>query len=296
MIEKQTHALSASLVLVRLGGVAMTPPSEQQLVARLHLAASEVGCAAPDMVTAIYVGLKLHLRVSVCGPARGQTMALFEALAHTMVGPDSDQILHLRGPVGTDEMAQRFAALRLGDFVCTVLDPAAQGKAWFLLIDTPGDPSALLRWVEREIAVTAQAHGRSGHALPPNLFVLVAAGEWPQQHERCWLALAAPEWSEQSARSFAPTLPPVGYQRQLLESQLTGAVYRRRVRSGQLPLRRPVDMSLRGLSPNMIGRWLVASVDAHHQSLWLVNDPVTNVRQSVTPAQPGSGVVSGTTS
>lgn len=296
MIEKQTHALNTSLVRVRLGGVAMTPPSEQQLVARLHLAAHEVGCAAPDVVTAIYVGLKLHLRVCVCGPARQQTMALFEALAHTMVGPDSDQILHLRGPVGADEMAQRFAALRLGDFVSTVLDPAAQGKAWFLLIDTPGDPSALLRWVEREIAVTARTHGRSGHALPPNLFVLVAAGEWPQQRERCWLALTAPEWSEQPTRSFAPTLPPVGYQRQLLESQLTSAVYRRRLRAGQARLHQPVAASLQGLSPNMIGRWLAASVDAHHQSLWIINDPVTNVRQSVTTAQAGSGVCSGATS
>lgn len=296
MIEKQTHALSTSLVRVRLGGVAMTPPSEQQLVARLHLAASAVGCAAPDVVTAIYVGLKLHLRVCVCGPARAQTVALFEALAHTMVGPDSDQLLHLRGPVGADEMAQRFAALRLGDFISTVLDPAAQGKAWFLLIDTPGDPTPLLRWIEREIAVTAQTHGRSGHTLPPNLFVLVAAGDWPQQAERCWLALAAPAWVERPTTVLAPTLPPVGYQRQLLESQLTSAVYRRRLRASQGRLRQPVAASLTGLSPKMIGRWLAASVDAHYQSLWIASDPVTNVLTNVTTGPAGTGMLPGAAS
>lgn len=280
MIKNQTHALGTSLVRVRLGGVATTPLSEQQLVARLHVAAGDVGCLTPDLVTAIYVGLKLHLRVCVCGPVRAQTMALFDALAQTMVGPDSEQILHLRGPIGADGMTQRFAALRIGDFVSTVLDPAAQGKAWFLLIDTPNDPSALLHWIEREIAVTAQAHGRSGQVLPPNLFVLVAAGEWPQQPERCWLSLPTPEWSDQPATPRAPTLPPVGYQRQLLASQLTGSVYRRRLRAGDTRLHQPLPASSTGLSPKMIGRWLAASVDAQHQSLWVVNDPVTQLRQS----------------
>jgi hypothetical protein len=286
-MENQTHALGTSLVRVRLGGVATTPPSEQQLVARLHMAASDVGCQAPDLVTAIYVGLKLHLRVCVCGPARAQTMALFEALALTMVGPDSEQTLHLRGPIGAHDMSQRFAALRIGDFVSTVLDPAGQGKAWFLLIDTPGDPSALLHWIEREIAVTAQAHGRSAHALPPNLFVLTAAGEWPQQAERCWLALPTPEWGEPPAAPRAPSLPPVGYQRQLLESQLTGPAYRRRLRAGAALLRQPLPARLNGLSPKMIGRWLAASVDAHQQSLWTVHDPVTQLRRSAPAAHAG---------
>lgn len=291
MIEKHPHALSTSLVRVRLGGVAMTPPSEQQLVARLHQAASNVGCDAPDLVTAIYVGLKLHLRVCVCGPARERTMALFEALALTMVGPDSDQTLHLRGPIGADGMTQRFAALRIGDFVSTVLDPAAQGKAWFLLIDTPGDPSTLLRWVEHEIAVTAQTHGYSGQVLP-NLFVLVAAGEWPQQPERCWLALSSPEWTAPTPAPHGPGLPPVGYQRQLLESQLTGSAYRRRLRTAAIS-QRPAPTRLNGLSPKMIGRWLAASVDAHNQSLWLDNDPVTDIRPNLPASQPGSGVSSG---
>lgn len=278
-MENQAHALGPSLVRVRLGGVAMTPPSEQHLVKRLHLAASEVGCLTPDLVTAIYVGLKLHLRVCVCGPAREQTMALLEALALTMVGPDSEQTLHLRGPIGADGMAQRFAALRLADFVSTVLDPAAQGKAWFLLIDTPGEPSALLRWVEREIAVTAQTQGRAGQSLPPNLFVLVAAGEWPTQPEQCWLALSAPSWAESGSGGRAASLPPVGYQRQLLASQLTGPAYRRRLRSGAARGVQPTTRVI-GLAPKMIGRWLAASVDAHLQSLWLHNDPVTD-------AQPG---------
>lgn len=292
-MENHTHALSTSLVQVRLGGVATTPPSEQQLVARLHMAARDVGCLSPDLVTAVYVGLKLHLRVCVCGPAREQTMALFDALALTMVGPDSDQTLHLHGPIGTDGMTQRFAALRIGDFVSTVLDPAAQGKAWFLLIDTPGDPSALLHWVEREIAVTVQTHGRSGQVLPPNLFVLVAASAWPQQPERCWLALEPPEWGERPATPRASALPPVGYQRQLLESQLTGSTYRRRLRAGQARLRPPAPTSLTGLSPKMIGRWLAASIDVHHQSLWMVNDPVTNVRQSAALSLTGSSLTSG---
>jgi hypothetical protein len=45
----------------------------------------------------------------------------------------------------------------------------------------------------------------------------------------------------------------------------------------------------------MIGRWLAASIDVHHQSLWMVNDPVTNVRQSAALSLTGSGFSSGAT-
>ncbi|HEX6290471.1 MAG TPA: hypothetical protein VFZ66_14885 [Herpetosiphonaceae bacterium] len=279
MIGKGTHALSTSLLLARLGKVALTPPSERQLVERLLAAGSDIGCRSTDLVKAIYVGLKLHVRVCVCGPARDRTMALFEALVTTIVGPGTDQTLHLHGPIGGDEVAQRFAAIRLGDFVSTVLEPVEQGKAWFILIDTPGDPTITLRWVEREVAATLRANDRCGHSLPANLFILVAAGEWPAQAERCWLSLAAPAWDSGYQTHVAPTVPPVGYQRQLLESQLTGQTYRRRLRGSRAGLSSPPDVA--GLAPQIVRRWLAASVDDQQHGIWVDADPVANARSAI---------------
>lgn len=279
MIESTSHALGTSLVFARLGGRATTPPNEQQLLERLQAAASDVGCRTPDLVTALYVGLKMHLRVCVCGAARSQTMALFDALVTTIVGSDSDQTLHLRGPIGSDAMAQRFAALRLSDFITTILEPEAQGKAWFLLIDTPGDPTTMLTWAEQEIAATLHALGRPRRALPANLFVLVAAGErpaaQPAQHG-CWLALNAPHMDEQRAPRRIGGVPPVGYQRQLLDCQLTGATYRRRLRRVNTYLRR-----MHCTETRLSARWLAASIDRQGYGLWVPSDPSANAHKAI---------------
>jgi hypothetical protein len=280
LIGKGTHALSTSLLLARLGKVALTPPSEQQLVERLLVASNDIGCRSTDLVKAIYVGLKLHLRVCLYGPARDRTMALFESLVTTVIGAGSDQVLHLHGPIGGDEVAQRFAAIRIGDFVSTLIEPVEQGKAWFILIDTPGDPTTTLRWVEREVAATLCAGGRSGHMLPANLFILVSAGEAPSQPQRCWLSLAAPEWGESIYQSHVePRIPPVGYQRQLLENQLTGPTYRSRLRRVQAALKLPPDLG--GLSSQMARRWLAASVDDEQHGIWIDSDPTANARHAL---------------
>ncbi|HEY0734890.1 MAG TPA: hypothetical protein VGD69_08265 [Herpetosiphonaceae bacterium] len=280
MIGKGTHALSTSLLLARLGKVALTPPSEQQLVERLLVAATDVGCRSTDLVKAIYVGLKLHLRVCLYGPARDRTMALFESLVTTVVGAGSEQVLHLHGPIGGDEVAQRFAAIRIGDFVGTLIEPIEQGKAWFILIDTPGDPTTTLRWVEREVAATLRAGGRCGHMLPANLFILVSAGETPSQPQRCWLSLAAPEWGDSVYQPHVePRVPPVGYQRQLLENQLTGPAYRSRLRRAQSALKLPPDVG--GLSSQMARRWLAASVDDQQRGIWIASDPAANARHAL---------------
>ncbi len=281
MIGKGTQALSTSLLLARLGKVALTPPSERQLIERLLAAASDIGCRSSDLIKAIYVGLKLHARICVCSAARDRTMALFDALVTTIVGAGSDQALHLHGPIGGDEMAQRFAAIRLGDLVSTVLEPVEQGKAWFILIDTPSDPTSALRWVEREVAATLRANGQCGHMLPANLFILAAAGERPAHIDRCWLPLAAPDWDSSYQPQFETRVPPVGYQRQLLESQLTRHAYRQRLRrlmSG--PLLQEAKMPSR-LEPSMIRRWLAASVDDQQQGIWVDADPVANAHQAL---------------
>jgi hypothetical protein len=280
LIGKGTRALSTSLLLARLGKVALTPPSERQLVERLLVAASDSGCRSTDLVKAIYVGLKLHLRVCVCGPARDRTMALFDSLVTTLVGPGGDQTLHLHGPIGMDEVAQRFAAIRLGDFVGTTLEPVEQGKAWFILIDTPGDPTTTLRWVEREVAATLRATDRPDHTLPANLFILVAAGEWPADPARSWLSLAAPEWENSLQAPLERTTPPVGYQRQLLENQLTGAIYRERLRAPGWP-DVATTTNLVGLAPSMVKRWLAASVDDQQRGLWVDSDPAANAYQAL---------------
>jgi hypothetical protein len=281
LIGKSTHALSTSLLLARLGKVALTPPSEHQLVERLLVAANDIGCRSTDLIKAIYVGLKLHLRVCVYGSARDRTMALFEALVTTIIGAGSGQTLHLHGPIGGDEVAQRFAAIRIGDFVGTAIEPIEQGKAWFILIDTPGDPGATLRWVEREVAATLRAVGRSGHSLPSNLFMLVAAGEAPAQPQRCWLSLAAPDLGSSYQPHVTSALPPVGYQRQLLENQLTGPAYRERLLMLEGWLKQPLPMA-GGLSPQMLKRWLAASVDDRQHGIWIDADPAANAQYAIT--------------
>ncbi len=274
------HALSTSLVLARLGAAATTPLREQDVLARLHAAAGTVGCCSPDMVTAIYVGLKLHLRLCVHGPARDRAMALFDALATTMVGPHSEQILHLRGPVGGDDMAQRYAALRLGDFVAAALDPLEQGKAWFILVDAPGDPDPTLRWVERELAATLRLHGRPGQLLPAQLFLLMAASEPPRVAGRCWLTMRTPAWSDTTASPFELPTPPVGYQRHLLRCQISGRAYRRQLHATGAWAAHRGEHRRQGVE-RYAARWVAASFTDDQRGLWIADDPAANARRAL---------------
>lgn len=265
------HAPGTSLVLARLGVAATAPLREHDVLARLHTAAGTVGCCSPDVVTAIFISLKLHLRVCVYGPARDRSMALLDALATTMVGSHSEQLLHLRGPVGRDEMAQRYAAVRLGDFVAASLDPVEQGKVWFILVDAPGDADATLQWVERELATTLRQHDRAARTLPAHLFLLVAAGERPRSVGRCWIALRTPAWNEAITPRIERTTPPVGYQRHLLRCRLTGRAYRRHLRTtGTWAAHR------------YAARWIAASFAEDQRGLWVEDDPVANTRRALT--------------
>ncbi len=274
------QALATSLLLARMSGAAQ-PLREHHLLERLRSAAAATGCQSQDFATAVYVGLKLHWWVLVCGPVRDRAMACLDAVAATIVGPGSGQTLHIHGPLGTNTMAQRFAALRLGDFVATALDPAEQSRAWFVLVDTPGEPGTTLRWVEREVTATLRAHGRPGRVLPGNVFVLAAAGAAPGLVERCWLPLAAPAWADIGVGQPAPLTPPVGYQRHLLHSQLTRATYRQRLRDGEAWRRTSRLARARNLDPSRVARWLAASVDERQQGLWVHADPGANARKAV---------------
>ncbi len=274
------YGLGTSLLLARMNTLAQLP-REQQLLARLHIAAVDVGCQSRDFVTAAFIGLKLHWRVIVYGPTRDRTLNYWDALTTTIVGSGSHQTLHIHGPIGTDGMTQRFAAIRLGEFTAAAVDQDGQNKAWFVLVDTPGDPTATLLWVEREIRATLQANGRTAHALPLNMFVLVAAGERPVSERRCWLSMRAPEWLDTTTRIDVVATPLVGYQRQLLDSQLTSVIYRQRLREGRVWRGAVAVARARGLAWGKVGRWLAASVDERQQGLWVANDPVANARCAI---------------
>lgn len=273
------QALATSLLLARMSG-ATQPLQEQHLLERLRGAAAATGCQSQDLATAIYVGLKLHWSVLLCGPARDRAMRCLDALVGTVVGPGSGQTLHIHGPIGSNPMAQRFAAVRLGDFVATALEPAEQSKAWFVLVDSPGEPTATLRWVEREVLATLRAHGRAGRDLPSNVFVLGAAGTAPSMPPRYWLPLQAPVWGDASVGQGQQT-PPVGYQRRLLQSQLTRARYRAWLQDNGA-WRQAISLArTRNLDARRVARWLAASVDEWQQGLWVQADAGANTRKAV---------------
>lgn len=274
------YGLGPSLLLARMGTAAQLP-REQQLLARLQTAASNVGCRSQDFVTAAYIALKLHWRVIVYGPTRDRTLSCWDALTATMVGSRSQQTLHIHGPIGSDSMTQRFAAVRLGEFTAAAVDQDGQNKAWFVLVDTPGDPTPTLQWVEREIGAMFQANGRKAETLPSNMFVLVASGERPVHTQRCWLSMVAPEWSGGAEYVDVSTTPLVGYQRQLLDSQLTSVMYRQRLRDGHVWRGAIAVARARGLSWSQLRRWLAASLDERHQGLWVANDLVANARRAI---------------
>lgn len=275
-----SQALATSLLLARMGAGAQSAP-EQILLERLQMAGCGAAGAAPELMTAVYVGLKLHWWTVLHGPARERAMACLEAVATTFVGTGSGQTLHIHGPIGSDMMQQRFAALRLGEFVAGALEQPDRSTAWFILIDTPGDPRDTLRWVGAEVAATLRANGRPGRVLPPNIFVLAAAGAAPAQPERCWLPLAAATWGEGGASMGALRTPPVGYQRQLLHSQLDRVAYRRRLRASDAWVRADAAAWSRGPERRLVARWLAASVDERGGGLWVRSDPVANARQAV---------------
>ncbi len=271
--------MATSLLLARMSGTAQ-PLREQHLLERLRGAAA-TGCQSQDVATAIYVGLKLHWWVLLCGPTRERAMRCLDALTANIVGSGSGQTLHIHGPIGVDSMAQRFAALRLGDFVATALDPAEQSKAWFVLVDTPGEPTTTLRWVEREVTATLRAHGRPGRVLPHNVFVLGAAGAAPSSPARCWLPLAAPAWADTAYIQAVPTTPPVGYQRHLLHSQLTRASYRQQLQNSEVWRQALSPAGAPNAPASRTIRWLAASFDERQQGLWVPSDPVANARKAL---------------
>jgi hypothetical protein len=253
-----SHALTTSLLAARLGPGATVPPTEYQFVDRLRTAGSESGCRSVDWITAIYVGLKLHMTVCVHGQSRDRTVHLFDTLVGAIIGTQSEQALHLRGPLGDDVVAQRFAALRLGEFISAAADALNHDKVWFLIVDTTGDPAPMLGWIEREIRATLRANGWLKRRLG-NLFVLVAASDPPALAQTHCLSLAAPFWNDVPAQRSSATLPPVGYQRYLLDHLLTGRDYRQRLRA--------MGTDAAGDSP-LTRRWLAASVDDRLQGLW----------------------------
>jgi hypothetical protein len=275
MLDNTTRALSTSLLQARLGTAALMPHSEQLLVTQLQAAASTIGCASPELVTTIYLGLKLRLRLCVCG-AHNRTLSLFDQIASVLVGTGSDQRLLLASPLAIDDVSRRFAAIRINDFVSTALDPGQQDKMWFIFVNSPDQPNAMVHWLEQEVMATVRTEMPEKRCWPANLFVLVASEHPVSLPVDDWLSLQAPAWKEQPYTYPNTTVPPVGYQRFLLKRQLTGSAYQAWLRTSRQRL--PITSLVRAtqLPPSLANRWLAASVDNQGQGLWVTTSPIGN--------------------
>lgn len=284
----QSSPSGPSLVLGRWGRAATTPPGEQQLLERLQAAASDAGCRAPDVVTSVYVGLKLGRRICVYSSAAAGAKALVESVAATIVGADSEQILRLHGPL-PEGVTRRYAAVRLNEFVAAAVDSLAQDKAWFIVADSPRDAGELASWLDRELHTALRSAGARSAS---NLFVLLAAGAKPTTPPerptgpmpapgralppllgRSWLGVPLRRF-KQPATPRVASVPPVGYQRQLLQSLLTGPLYRKLLRAAPPRPRHTLRRA------SLARRWLAASVDTAGRGLWR-SSPATNARRAL---------------
>jgi hypothetical protein len=273
-MNNQTHVLGASLLRARLGQTATTPSTEQQLVH--HLCADVASLPAPmhDLVRAAYVAIKARCAVCMYGAPLAHTLPVLEMIAAAIVGANNDQIVKLAVPPPHDFVARRFAALRMAELVQSALDDAQRDKAFFVLLHGD-DGTALMQWAHAEITAALHAEAPHSDAWPTNVVVLGAARTVAVQPRSPWLALHAP------ARLVPPvpqphSVPPVGYQRQLIASRLpplTSVVWRNA--TDALAADRPA------LPPTLVWRWLLAAVDGHGCGLWVHDDPHANAQRAV---------------
>jgi hypothetical protein len=273
-MNNQTHVLGASLLRARLGQTATSPSTEQQLVH--HLCAGVASLPAPvhDWVRAAYVAIKAQCAVCVHGASPAHTLPVLEMIAAAIVGAGSDQIVKLAVPPPHDPVARRFAALRVAELVQSALDDAQRDKAFFVLLHGD-DGTALMQWAHAEITTALHAESPRTDTWPANVVVLGAARTVASTPRNPWLALHAP------ARLVSPVLqpgsvPPVGYQRQLIASRLpvpTSVAWRRATGGGA--------EERAALPPMLVWRWLLAAVDGHGDGLWVHDDPHANAQRAV---------------
>jgi hypothetical protein len=275
MIYNSTQALSTSLLRARLGQVATLPRTEQQLIERLCAAAHAIGCSDGDIVRALYVGLKLRLGVCLYGVPTAQALPLLQTMAVALVGAGSEQIVRLQAPRADDSVMRRFAALRISDLVASALAPAQEDKAWFLLLHGDDAPT-LLAWAQLEIRAALGAEARRS-CWPSNVFVLAAVPDWPLQSVRHWLPLRAPYWTPPPVLPAPVSVPPVGYQRQLIAARLGGATYLHRLRAAKSAMVSRSD----SLPSKLVRRWLAAAVDAYGRELWVAGDAQANAHHAL---------------
>jgi hypothetical protein len=273
-MNNQTHVLGASLLRARLGQTATSPSTEQQLVQHLCAGVASSPTQIPDLVRAVYVAIKAQCAVCVHGASPAHTLPVLEMIAAAVVGAGSDQFVKLAVPPPHDPVARRFAALRVAELMQSALDDAQRDKAFFLLLHAD-DGTALTQWAHAEITAVLHAEARHADAWPTNMVVLGAARMFAATPRRPWLALHVP------ARLVPPvlqpgTVPPVGYQRQLIASRLpvpTSDVWRQP--TGALVEDRTA------LPPSLVWRWLLAAVDGHGRGLWIHDDPHENAQRAL---------------
>jgi hypothetical protein len=292
MTHNRTGVPATSLLWARKGYAATAACSEHYLIGQLQAAASALGCSAPELPTAIWVGLKLRQPVCLYDQASERSLALLSTVVSVLIGADSGQVLQLRyGAVG-DEVSRRFAAFRTNEFVSTAVEPAQQGKAWFLLVDISSDPHTILHWLMREVRTTLRTQQTAAQNWPANLFVLGVSRQPVSTTAQC-LALCVPSWdSQRFAERTVPTLgisPPVGYQRCLLKGQLRGFAYRRWLRAHAVAQAVIGGRNATDLPAKFIMRWLAASFDQQGQGLWESTDAVANMTSAIAALRRLSG-------
>ncbi len=251
----------------------MTPSTEQQLIDYLCAAVGMSGAPSADLVRAMYVGLKAQFAVCVHGALVAHSVGLLDAFAAAIVGAGSDQIVKVPVPPPSDHVACRFAVMRITNMVVRALDDNQRDKVFFVLVHVD-DAAALMEWTHREIAAALQAEGGHGDVWPGNIVVLGAARSAPPRSHRHWLALRTP--ANMPVPVAQPrTMPPVGYQRQLIAHRLHPVVLPWQRSTGTLP------QQSGSLPPALTWRWLAASVDVQGCGLWIPNDGHRNAEHAL---------------
>ena len=258
-----------ALLGARRGSGSDAAPGEAELLAHLVGHLREAGYQVRfDDVAGLLIALKLGVPLVCTSP--GHPPAIVGAVARVLAG--GAELLDLRVSQGAGPVMQRFDALRIGDFVMSVLDVGdepsrvSQDRPALLLLEAGAAIEAAVAFLDRQLRHALQAAKRP--ALH-NLFVVVLAPASECELPRPWHMLRFADSAPGETRPVAPL--PVGYARRLVAARLTPAIYRRRVRELQL---------VRGMAPDLLRRWCVAAFDSTGQGLLAPDDAIRNLRMA----------------
>ena len=259
-------SLGRALLRVRRGTGYEAAPGEAELLTHLVQHLGDAGYQARfDDVAGLLIALKLGMPLVCTAPEHPP--AIVGAVARALAG--GTELLDLRASQGAGPVMQRFDALRIGDFVMSVLDVGdeqsrvSQGRPALLLLEAGASVEAAAAFLDRQLHHVLQMAKRP---IPRNLFVVVLAPASEAELPRPWSMLQFADVEPREPRPVAPL--PVGYARRLVAARLTPAIYRRRLRELRL---------VKGMAPDLLRRWCVAAFDNTGQGLLVPDDPSRNL-------------------